>query len=98
MLGTFAQALGFERPSKKSGKKVIGGVPAARPEDIELLAELAASGSFKPVIDRSYPLEHAAEAHAYVDKGHKRGNVVLTIGNDRNNLMSSHTFSSDSVR
>jgi NADPH:quinone reductase-like Zn-dependent oxidoreductase len=32
------------------------------------------------VIDRSYPLEHAAEAHAYVDTGRKRGSVVLTVG------------------
>lgn len=79
VLGTFAQALGFERPPKGSGKKVIAGVAATRPRDIQMLAELAEAGSFKPVIDRSYPLEHAAEAHAYVDKGRKRGNVILTI-------------------
>lgn len=79
VLGTFAQAMGFERPSRNSMKKVVAGVTAARAEDIRLLANLAATGSFKPVIDRSYPLEHAAEAHAYVDKGRKRGNVILTI-------------------
>jgi NADPH:quinone reductase-like Zn-dependent oxidoreductase len=79
VLGTFAQSMGFERPSRKSLKKVIAGVTAARAVDIRLLADLAAAGSFKPLIDRSYPLEHAAEAHAYVDRGHKRGNVILTI-------------------
>ncbi len=79
-LGSFAQALGLERPSKASGKKVIAGVAAVTVEDIEFLAELAAAGEFRPIIDRSYPLEHAAEAHAYVDSGRKRGNVVLTVG------------------
>ena len=79
VLGTFAQALGMERPSKVSGKKVIAGVAALSVGDLRYLAKLAEAGDFKPVIDRSYPLEHAAEAHAYVDTGRKRGNVVLTI-------------------
>ena len=77
--GTFAQALGMERPSKASGKKVITGVVAVRVEDLHYLAKLAEAGEFKPVIDRSYPLANAAEAHAYVDKGRKRGNVVMTV-------------------
>ncbi len=79
VLASFAQTLGMERPSKASGKKVIAGVAAARPEDLRCLAHLAEAGEFKPVIDRVYPLEKAAEAHAYVDKGRKRGNVVMTI-------------------
>jgi NADPH:quinone reductase-like Zn-dependent oxidoreductase len=79
VLGSFAQALGLERPSKQSGKKVIAGVAAARAEDLRYLAELAKAGAFKPVIDRSYPLANAAEAHAYVDTGRKRGNVILTV-------------------
>ena len=77
--GSFAQALGMERPANGSGKKVIAGVVPIRAEDIRLLAEIAAAGGYRPVIDRSYPLEHAAEAHAYVDTGRKRGNVVLTV-------------------
>ena len=79
VLGSFAQALGLERPSKASGKKVIAGVASARREDMNYLASLAQAGAFQPVIDRSYPLENAAEAHAYVDTGRKRGNVVLTM-------------------
>lgn len=47
--------------------------------DLELLAELAAEGALKPVIDRTYPLEQAADAHRYVEQGHKVGNVVLTV-------------------
>jgi NADPH:quinone reductase-like Zn-dependent oxidoreductase len=77
--GTLAQALGIGRPSKASGKKVIAGVVTPRVEDLQFLAKLAEAKEFKPVIDRSYPLEHAAEAHAYVDKGRKRGNVVMTV-------------------
>jgi NADPH:quinone reductase-like Zn-dependent oxidoreductase len=77
--GTFAQAMGMERPSKSSGKKVIAGVSAGRAGDLDFLATLAATGELKPVIDRAYPLENAAEAHAYVETGRKRGSVVLTI-------------------
>jgi NADPH:quinone reductase-like Zn-dependent oxidoreductase len=77
--GSFAQALGLERPSKASGKKVIASVVAMKVDDIQLLAQLAATGEFKPVIDRSYPLAKAAEAHGYVDGGHKRGSVVLSV-------------------
>lgn len=46
---------------------------------MRLLPEMAASGALRPVIDRVYPLEHAAEAHAYVDTGRKRGSVVLSV-------------------
>lgn len=77
--GTLAQALGMGRPSNASSKKVIAGVAAVRPKDLQYLARLAEAGEFRPVIDRSYPLEQAAEAHAYVDTGRKRGNVVMTI-------------------
>ncbi len=46
---------------------------------LELLSHLMAEGKFKPVIDRCYPLEEAAQAHRYVDEGLKRGNVVLEV-------------------
>jgi NADPH:quinone reductase-like Zn-dependent oxidoreductase len=77
--GTFVQSAGLERASKESGKHVIGGVPAINIGDLDTLAELATVGGYRPVIDRSYPLDDAADAHQYVDKGRKRGNVVLTV-------------------
>ena len=79
VLGSLAQALGMERPPKESRKKVIAGVAAVNVDDMQFLARLAETGEFKAVIDRSYPLESAAEAHAYVDTGRKRGSVVLRV-------------------
>jgi NADPH:quinone reductase-like Zn-dependent oxidoreductase len=76
---SFAQTLGLGRPPRASGKKVIAGVATVRAEDLRLLGEIAERGEIRPVIDRSYPLKNAAKAHAYVDTGRKRGNVVLTV-------------------
>lgn len=78
VLGSFSQSLGLERLS--NGRKIFAGVATGRSEDLELLARLAESGEYRPVIDRSHPLECAAEAHAWVETGRKRGNVVLTVG------------------
>jgi NADPH:quinone reductase-like Zn-dependent oxidoreductase len=79
ILGSLAQAAGIGKPSKASGKSVVAGVAKVRVEDLQDLAKLAEAGFYQPVIDRSYPLELAAEAHAYVDTGRKRGNVVLSV-------------------
>lgn len=49
-------------------------------EDLAFLCRLAEQGGIRAVIDRSYPIEQIVQAHRYVDEGHKRGHVVITVG------------------
>jgi NADPH:quinone reductase-like Zn-dependent oxidoreductase len=65
--------------SMTSGKKVIGGVANETKENMVFLKNLVESGKLKPVIDRSYPFAQIADAHRYVDQGHKKGNVAITV-------------------
>jgi NADPH:quinone reductase-like Zn-dependent oxidoreductase len=71
-LKTTGVYLNAHKDSHASGK--------VRSAELLALKELIEAGKLRPVIDRVYPLEQIVEAHRYVDQGHKRGNVVITIG------------------
>jgi NADPH:quinone reductase-like Zn-dependent oxidoreductase len=61
------------------GKKLLFPLPVTKIEDMQLLADLAQSGGFKPVIDRVYSLDEIVEAYTYVETGMKTGNVLIKI-------------------
>ncbi len=65
--------------SKTKGKQMLAGVAEETTEAVTFLQKMAEKGHLKPLMDKTYDLTQIAEAHSYVEGGHKRGNVVLRV-------------------
>jgi NADPH:quinone reductase-like Zn-dependent oxidoreductase len=79
-LGPWSQNLVLPVVTRLSrGRRVMLPLPIENQEIVEYLRERIASGRFRPLVDRSYPLEQIVEAYRYVETGQKVGNVVITV-------------------
>ena len=80
--GIMFKMLFGNRPGRKRGKLATTGLrkPEPKARDMALLAEMVARGELKGVIDRRFPIERIADAHAYVETGTKAGDAIIVIG------------------
>jgi NADPH:quinone reductase-like Zn-dependent oxidoreductase len=78
-LGPLPHLLGSHLKSKGRSQTAVSFLAKVSPDDLAVLAELLDAGTIRPVLDRRYALEDAAEALAYFGQGHAKGKVVVTI-------------------
>ena len=82
-LGPFAQNIALPLLTRVGrGRRVVFPFPMETPEVLEYLRERLDSGAFRPVLDRTYPLDDIVDAYRYVESGRKVGSVVIDVAAD----------------
>ncbi|HJK99600.1 MAG TPA: NAD(P)-dependent alcohol dehydrogenase [Polyangiaceae bacterium LLY-WYZ-14_1] len=79
VFASFADMLSAPFSSMRGDATFVAGVASEDPKQLATLAELAETGAFEPVIDRTFAFDDIVEAHRLVDTGHKKGNVVVVV-------------------
>ena len=77
--GTMGETLAAPFRNLFGSHAIIGGTSLATKKGLLELVKLIEDGTLRPVVDKEYPFKKITEAHGYVDRGHKRGNVVITF-------------------